>query len=52
MPRKIQIRRLVKDIFGYPDLRPGQEVAIRAILDGYKTLAVEVVMGQQLLTLV
>jgi ATP-dependent DNA helicase RecQ len=39
MQRK-QIRRLVKDIFGYPNLRPGQEAAIRSILDGRDTLAV------------
>lgn len=38
--KRVQIRRLVKDIFGYPDLRSGQEAAIRSILEGHDTLAV------------
>ena len=34
-----RIERIAHDVFGYDDLRPGQEAAIRAILDRRDTLA-------------
>jgi ATP-dependent DNA helicase RecQ len=34
------IRRAARDILGYDHLRPGQETAVRALLDGYDTLVV------------
>lgn len=34
------IRRAARDILGYEHLRPGQETAVRSLLDGYDTLAV------------
>jgi ATP-dependent DNA helicase RecQ len=35
-----QVRRIARDEFGYDDLRPGQEAAMRSVLDGRDTLAV------------
>lgn len=35
-----EVRRAAREIFGYEQLRPGQEEAMRAILDGHDTLAV------------
>jgi ATP-dependent DNA helicase RecQ len=37
---KQQLRRIVQEKFGYKSLRPGQEPAIQAIVDGHDTLAV------------
>jgi ATP-dependent DNA helicase RecQ len=37
---KRQIRHLVQEMFGYEQLRPGQEAALRSILEGHDTLAV------------
>ncbi|MDP9371691.1 MAG: DEAD/DEAH box helicase, partial [Chloroflexota bacterium] len=37
---KTRIARVAQQRFGYERLRPGQEEAIRAILDGHDTLAV------------
>jgi len=37
---KRPIRRLVQEMFGYEQLRPGQEAALRSILEGHDTLAV------------
>lgn len=36
----MRIRRIARDDFGYDALRPGQEAAMRAVLDGHDTLAV------------
>src|SRR5581483_9015586 len=38
--RTAQIRRIARDRFGFKSLRPGQEEAIRAILEGHDVLAV------------
>ncbi len=38
--RADQIGRVAREVFGYEGLRPGQEQAIRAVLDGRDTLAV------------
>jgi ATP-dependent DNA helicase RecQ len=35
-----RIRKLAREAFGYHDLRPGQERAIRAVADGHDTLVV------------
>jgi ATP-dependent DNA helicase RecQ len=35
-----RINRIARERFGYKDLRPGQEEAIRSVLDGHDTLAV------------
>ncbi len=35
-----RVRRIARDDFGYDALRPGQEAAMRAVLDGHDTLAV------------
>lgn len=35
-----QARQIAREKFGYKDFRPGQEAAIRAILEGHDTLAV------------
>lgn len=35
-----RVRRIARDEFGYDALRPGQEAAMRAVLDGHDTLAV------------
>lgn len=37
---KRQVRRIMKEKFGYADFRPGQEAAIRSVLDGHDTLAI------------
>ena len=37
---KRQVRRIMREKFGYADFRPGQEAAIRSVLDGHDTLAV------------
>ncbi len=39
-PRAADVDRLVRDVFGFSDLRPGQRPAIEAVLDGRDTLAV------------
>lgn len=36
----MRIRRIARDDFGYDTLRPGQEAAMRAVLNGHDTLAV------------
>ncbi len=33
-------RRIVREKFGFKDFRPGQEAAIKAVLDGHDTLAI------------
>ncbi len=38
--RSISIQQLAQTHLGYDDLRPGQEAAIRSVLDGHDTLAV------------
>lgn len=38
--RTSQIRRVVQQFFGFDSLRPGQEDAIRSLLDGHHTLAI------------
>jgi ATP-dependent DNA helicase RecQ len=35
-----QVRRIARDKFGFDELRPGQEAAMRSVLDGRDTLAV------------
>ena len=35
-----QVRRIMREKFGFADFRPGQEAAIRSVLDGHDTLAV------------
>ena len=35
-----QVRRIMREKFGFADFRPGQEVAIRSVLEGHDTLAV------------
>ncbi len=35
-----QVRRIARETFGYKDLRPGQEAAIKSVLEGRDTLAV------------
>ncbi len=35
-----RVHHLAQEMFGYEQLRPGQEAATRALLDGYDTLAV------------
>jgi ATP-dependent DNA helicase RecQ len=35
-----QVRQVALDVFGYERFRPGQEAAIKAVLDGHDTLAV------------
>src|SRR3954452_22731755 len=35
-----RIARTAKEVFGYPELRPGQSEAVEAVLDGRDTLAV------------
>ena len=35
-----QVRRIMREKFGFADFRPGQETAIRSVLDGHDTLAV------------
>ena len=37
---KRQVRRIMREKFGFADFRPGQEAAIRSVLDGHDTLAV------------
>lgn len=38
--RKIHFEKLANSLFGYKELRPGQQEALRAIFDGHDTLAV------------
>ena len=35
-----EARRTLRDVFGFPDFRPGQEEVVRAVLDGEDVLAV------------
>ncbi len=35
-----QVRRIMREKFGFADFRPGQEAAIRSVLEGHDTLAV------------
>ncbi len=35
-----QVRRIMREKFGFADFRPGQEAAIRSVIDGHDTLAV------------
>ncbi len=37
---KRQVRRIMREKFGFADFRPGQEAAIKSVLEGHDTLAV------------
>ncbi len=37
---KRQVRRIMREKFGFADFRPGQEAAIKSIIEGHDTLAV------------
>ncbi len=40
IPDMSSLRRVLKDVFGFADFRPGQQTAMTALLDGRSVLAV------------